>query len=193
MIRELFAKVRAKAQQQAQDSFTSYWQGVVRPLAEGREVDAEAIVQAAEAVNRGPDEVEADVALFLRRQKMVEEYRQLPKAQKELQQLEASIARLNTELSEVQSRIGKELATAIERRNLLSTQTGWVSQVPSELVATCPNPGLNQRASELNAQRRELQVERNRLLGTERQAAIDEQLAELERQAEQVRKLQLTF
>jgi hypothetical protein len=193
VIRELFAKVRAKAQQQAQDSFAVYWQGVIRPLAEGREVDAEAIVQAAEAVNRGPDEVEADVELYRRRERMVAEYKQLPSVQKEIQQLETSIGKWNTELLEIQQRLGSQIATAIERRNLLSSQAGWASQTPSELIANCPCPALAARAAELNSQRKELQGQRGRLAGTERAAELDEQLRLLEKEADSIRQQQLNF
>jgi hypothetical protein len=191
MIAEMFRKVRQKSQQRIEDAFSAYWQNVVVPLAEGRELDPESVVAAAEPVGRDAETVEADVALYLRRQQMAEEYKQLPAIQKEVGQLEESIAKLNSELAAVQTRISKQLDAAIGRRNELSSRAGFASQIPTELVNTCPNPALKDRAAEILDRRKKAQEERRRFLGTPSQAVIDEQLAQLDREAETVRQQQL--
>jgi hypothetical protein len=191
MIAEMFRKVRQKSQQRIGDAFSAYWENIVKPLSQGQELDPESVVAAAEALGRDAETVEADVALYLRRQQMAKKYSGLPSIQKEVAQLEASIARWNAELNEVQARIGKQIAAAIESRNQLSERAGFASQIPTELVNTCPNPALKDRAAEILDRRKKAQEERRRFLGTPNQAVIDEQLAQLDRESETVRQQQL--
>jgi chromosome segregation ATPase len=164
MIRELFQKVKRKSQQRAGDAFSSYWQNVVARLAGGEDLDPEAVVQAAESVGRGPDEVEKDVALFQSRSRMVAELKQVPKWQAESARLQAVIDRQTAELNEVQARLGKSIAEAYESRKTIDAQIDSTRSYETDLARTCPNPELQSREQQLIAERKELLARRQPLI-----------------------------
>ena len=187
MIRELFQKVKRKAEQRAGDSFSQYWTGIVARLAAGEELDPEAVVAAAEAVNRDASAVESDVELFKTRSRMVAELKAAPKWQEAASRLQAQLDRLNAELNEAQSRLGKAIAEAYAQKQLAESQVDATIQHERDLVTSCPNPALTVRESELIGQRKELLARRQPLVESlgQGQGSLGGALSHAESQIEQ--------
>lgn len=164
MIAELFRKVKRKAEQRASDTFGQYWESIIRPLAEGRDVDEEAIVQSAEAIGRNPEQVESDVELFRQRQKMADELKSVPAWQRESERLQAVIDKAAAELQGHQQRLQAIIDSTYAQRQEIENRISGCTQHATELANTCPNPSLASREQELTEQRKELLDRRRPLI-----------------------------
>jgi hypothetical protein len=164
MIQALFEKVRRKSQQRAGDAFSSYWQNVVKPLAERRELDEESVVAAAESVGRDAEQVEQDVALYLRRCQMNSELKAVPKWRAEATRLQATIDQASSELREHQQRLQTIIDSAYATKMQVEARIDGTRSHETDLARTCPNPALQSRERELSEQRRELLSKRQPLI-----------------------------
>jgi chromosome segregation ATPase len=191
-LRNVFSRVRSKAREAEATAFEIYW-AMVRRIAKGERLDDAAIVDATIAAGRNVDQLERDIELFNRRERLAAELAEAPSQQREAARLEQQIATKSQELAQLRAKLETEIGQLYERKKSLDDAVASTAQHATELSNSCPNPALAERETELQQQRRELLGKRQPLAETLRDsgpgtigsavAAAREQLEQFEERA----------